>query len=427
MQSLVLLCVDVICTQVVPTLSPPQTLNLPADLATLVLEHLRVRGYLETWHLNLFKDIPLTHISLSTPKQSRYTSVTDEWLQLISHHSYLVHLELSQCYKISNSMVSKLLSRLPNLRHLNMEKCRRISDAGLTSLSQLTNLEFLDLSGTQITEKTVCDQIAFLPSLTSLGLSGGGPGSDKAALSLRGLTNLQHLCMGTGSLGNDVCRLISEHTQLTSLVLPFAEIAHQLAWFTSLRNLSLLDVSLNAHIDDDVLASISSMVGITSLDLSRTDVTDSGIASIQGFTNLVSLNLNSVNIGDIACNYISEFKMLTSLQAVYGRITDAGIAKLAELPELRLLKISFCELISDIGIQCLADCVQLRSLDIGSKQITNAGILSLTRLTNLTTLAMWETSVDYVSIFPLSAALPLLSPLDERMSATPGTYIFQTA
>jgi hypothetical protein len=43
-QSLVHLCVDFICATIVPNLSPPQTLNLPSDLATLVLDHLRNQG-----------------------------------------------------------------------------------------------------------------------------------------------------------------------------------------------------------------------------------------------------------------------------------------------------------------------------------------------------------------------------------------------
>ena len=219
-------------------------------------------------------------------------------LQLIAHHSNLVYLELSECYKVSNSIVAKLLTGtpilssisylllqsnifqgLPNLRHLNLEKCRRISDNGLTSLSSitslldilflfisfafdfsflfilsiflffsnytigLTNLEFLDVSGTQISDKTVCEQISciypsasilfppllfpsaplssllvyflevlitlsVLHSLTSLGLSGSGA-TDKAVAGLQSLTNLRYLAMGSSSIGNEACHLIS--------------------------------------------------------------------------------------------------------------------------------------------------------------------------------------------------------------------------
>lgn len=66
----------------------------------------------------------------------------------------------------------------------------------------------------------------------------------------------------------------------------------------------------------------------------------------------------------------------------------------------------------------------LKSLYLGNQNITDQGIKYLMTMTQLSTLALWETSVTKEGIQILINSLPHLKPLDDRLVTTKGTFLF---
>lgn len=76
---------------------------------------------------------------------------------------------------------------------------------------------------------------------------------------------------------------------------------------------------------------------IVSLDLARTKVTDAGLAKIAGMKELKELHLEGTSIGDAGLDHLKGLTSLEYLNLYNTKVTDAGIAKLASLSKLKAL------------------------------------------------------------------------------------------
>jgi hypothetical protein len=65
------------------------------------------------------------------------------------------------------------------------------------------------------------------------------------------------------------------------------------------------------------------------------------------------------------------------------KVTDADLRHLADLPQLRILKLDAATRITDAGLKELAGLKQLTDLGLGSTQVTDAGLKHLAGLTEL--------------------------------------------
>ncbi len=66
-----------------------------------------------------------------------------------------------------------------------------------------------------------------------------------------------------------------------------------------------------------------------------------------------------------------------------GQMTDAVLARIAEIPHVTSLRLSGSKHLTDAGIKTLAGMSQLRDLDIGGTQVTDAGIAAIAGLPHL--------------------------------------------
>jgi Leucine-rich repeat (LRR) protein len=119
-----------------------------------------------------------------------------------------------------------------------------------------------------------------------------------------------------------------------------------------IRLKSASDQDLHTLIDE-----ISGTPVITSLDLSENrNITDAGIARLKNMPQLRELNLSSCDI------------------------TRRAIDHLGELPHLASLNLSYCNRLDDSSIKGLSLLTQLEYIDLQAcKQITTAGISRLQR------------------------------------------------
>jgi hypothetical protein len=73
------------------------------------------------------------------------------------------------------------------------------------------------------------------------------------------------------------------------------------------------------------------------LDLAGTRVTDAGLAHLAGLTNLRTLRLEDTQVTDAGLKYLAPLKKLTELDLRGTRVTDAGLEVLAGFPNLQKL------------------------------------------------------------------------------------------
>ena len=179
---------------------------------------------------------------------------------------------------------------------------------------------------------------------------------------------------------------------------------------TDIQTLSLTGTA----VQDEQLANIQGLTGLTRLELRETPITDAGMQYLAGMTQLVRLNINSTavgdegmrhlgemtamqelvlnrtQVGDEGLSYIRNMTDLTYLDMWMLDITDEGMQYLAGLQNLDELGIEDT-LITDRGLQYLEGLQQLRRLNLENNNITDAGLASLLKLPSLAEVGLADT------------------------------------
>jgi internalin A len=160
--------------------------------------------------------------------------------------------------------------------------------------------------------------------------------------------------------------------------------AHQ----TRLPGLSLskfplthLDMNYVVMFNDDGMASLKGMTGLTELYLRGTSVTDDGLKNVAELTNLTELDLSD------------------------DKITDEGMASLAKLTKLRRLNLQGAE-ITDAALDIVKNMTALEELSLYRTKISNAGLTKLAGLKNLRTVDLRYSLTTGSGVRELAGRLP---------------------
>jgi hypothetical protein len=195
-----------------------------------------------------------------------------------------------------------------------------------------------------------------------------------------------------------------------------------LATMPSLRAVRVSDV----NISDQGIESLMALPQLTELDIRNCRaVTKQGIQRLAEKGSLRNLKLGGPKIGDDVLEVVATMENLTSLSLENCSITDAGVAKLDELP-LEHLTLYQTPNVTDEGLAVLASLNSLRTLtlrDVGARgtalaelpspeklvelnlalsRITDAEVVHLVGLTSLETLILSETALTDAAIDTLS-------------------------
>ncbi len=216
----------------------------------------------------------------------------------------------------------RYLSGLRDLHTLQLMD-HAIGDEGVRLLEPLTNLQILDLEGTDITGAAV-ESLGCFGLLTQLDLAGTAIGDDDLE-SLAGLTALQMLVL-------DDC--------------PITDAG--LSRFADLRTLSELHLT-GTDVGNQGLADLARHLPLlVTLDIAETNVDRSGLVALSRFQHLESLSLAKLELQDRDLQELGTLTSLLDLNISGNPVTDQGLEELAGL-ELVLLDVSETE-ISDAGI-----------------------------------------------------------------------------
>lgn len=210
-----------------------------------------------------------------------------------------------------------------------------VTDSWLKNLEPLTDLDWLGLNDTNVTDAGLVHLRGFR-KLVGLGLDGAhirGPGLRE----LGNLQSLEHLSLahtpvdgpGLAELGNlrALKRLSLSDTPIDD---------NSLRYLKNCRSLKELNLS-GTRIAGSGLASLADLPRLTELDLSSTKVTPDGLRSLSALKRLRILWLQDASIDDDCLRAVSEAASLRALVIPTNNVTEAGLVYLTRLPKLEQL------------------------------------------------------------------------------------------
>ena len=158
--------------------------------------------------------------------------------------------------------------------------------------------------------------------------------------------------------------------------------------------------------------------------VSKTELGDDGLPHLFKLTNLEYIHLGGTKITDYLGSGVHHWANLRTLHLQYTNVTAFVIESLKSLQELTALKLTGCFNFQDDGLRALTDPAfgKLEHLDLGTRNITDAGLANVGVLASLRTLNLWNTKVT-TNGADLVRRLTSLS-LDESMNTTWGTFLF---
>eukprot|EP00795_Rhopilema_esculentum_P002093 gene2093-17665_t len=318
---------------------------------------------------------------------------TSKGLKTIGECRNLQDLNLSDCRAVTADVIKEISIGCTSLLYLNVSYCY-LSDAALRSLSRnCNNIQFLNL--------------AFCSNFTNKGLQylASGKGCQRLAyLELSGceqVTTEGYLELGKGC--NRLGTLVLDH-------LPFLKDEHIQAFVSGCRSLRCFSAMHSSLITDIGVKSLCLSKRLQVLKLEGNNrITDSAVRSlVKSCPDLHHLHLvDCERITDLSLKALSQCKNLVVVNyADCIRLSDAGVRYIVEgssgpkLRELNLtnclrvsdvsvlriaqrcnsltyLNLSYCEHVTDAGVELLGTILSLMSVDLSGCLIQDQGISAL--------------------------------------------------
>ncbi|GAB4818137.1 hypothetical protein N2152v2_005183 [Parachlorella kessleri] len=333
----------------------PQLLALPTDLAQLILERLIDTERLDAAALPALAGQQFYSFDLTAYSKP----VRGVWLRVLCTPS-LESAVLSRTPVTDACLLA--LTGLPRLRRLRLEHCVDLTDAAMAALQGLTALTELSLAG--------CQQ------LTEFGTRW-----------LEGLDGLQ-------SLSLELCNRVAG-----------------LGCLLGMRQLRLLNLGWCGAVTDADMLVVARLQRLQDLQISYTQVSDTGLVPLRGLTGITSLGLGGLSgvtdrgaagllrvlpalrvlclercgrVGDEALTALAGTAVgVEDLSLAYTACTDAGIRHLEGLPSMRVLSLDKCDRVGDRGAHVVSSLTALERLDLTDTNITNATLRCVGRLPRL--------------------------------------------
>lgn len=294
-----------------------------------------------------------------------------------------------------------LISRLQDLKKLQILNCRMLNTELASKLFQLKSLKSLSLTNTVIDDDAVIGLVKAFPELTELDLSSNANMSSQVLKPISQLANLQSLLLIQNRLNEISTRRLSK-----------------------LQELKVLDLRGNMEAGDMTLEVLSGLPKLKAFKHRSTAVTDYGLELFSKNTTLENLLIQDFAITNASGQHLAKFSKLAQLEifrcqgfgsegvlALKGmdlqRLTlrdlpvvdDSAMEVLPTLKKLRRLYIQEISGVTDGGLKNLEGIEGLELLDIWSvPQMTDATVAVIAKLPNLKELSIRSTGVTDASI-----------------------------
>ena len=172
--------------------------------------------------------------------------------------------------------------------------------------------------------------------------------------------------------------------------------------FTELRALRFNGKNGQTSISDEGVQALAACKSLKVLALDDlTFVGTDGLAALTGLKDLEELYLAGTIADDDSCKLIAGFPLLKKLRLARNQVSDAALQTISVCSSLEELDLSEDSLITDAGMAHLAKLRELKKLNLWRVQISDNGALLLAPLTKLVWLNLDNTKLS-------DAGLPLL-------------------
>ncbi|KAJ0805698.1 putative leucine-rich repeat domain superfamily [Helianthus annuus] len=372
--------------------------RLPSQLAEPLLHRLLRRRLLYPSLLEVFK------YSVEKIDLRGESSVDAEWMAYLGAFQYLSSLNVSDCHRI-NSSALWALSGMRYLKEVDLSRCSKVDDAGIKHLLSIRTIEILCISETSVTTNGVT-LLSSLKRLSKLDL-GGLFITDTALASLQVLTNLQHLDLWGSDISNEeyldlsgnlvgddsVTFIASVGANLKSLNLSKTRVSSAGVAVLVGRVPKLETISLDFTPTDDLAISyIGMMPSLKAVSMKGTNVRGViqqnaentecvlSLTVLENLKHLEKLNIEETALKDEAIIPISNLKQLTHLSLRSSFLTDASLHHLSSIPNLINLSMRDA-ILTNTGIESFTPPPSLQVLDLtGCWLLTKDALLSFVQL-----------------------------------------------
>lgn len=182
--------------------------------------------------------------------------------------------------------------------------------------------------------------------------------------------------------------------------------------FAAAKRLKSFIWSGGSGLTDEGMAAFAGMTNLNTLYLWDSGrLTDAGLKHLSGCSKLEVLNIGATGDGVTGSGLenLSQCKSLRKLNLGYlSKIQGANLSFLKQLKSFETLLLSHCKNISDADLELIGQLTQLKSLELTSTSVTDAGLAKLTGLRHLEELIVSAPLVTSEGTEVLKKARPAL-------------------
>jgi ankyrin repeat protein len=305
--------------------------------------------------------------------------------------------------QMTDAVMERLVA-LEHLTHLSVSNSKGLTDVGLRQLARLPRLQQLDLSGCAFTDRGL-DVLRALPALTTFSLFWHHGVTDAGLANLTFCDQLERVDLLGTPVGDGVVnaltgkrrlRHLKTGTQVTDTGLP---LLHRFpvfkTWHDGNTSYDLMSfdvdsnfVLLDGPFTDRGLRSLIGLDGVFGLNFfwHSNAFTPGGLEALAGLANLGFLGCDGKRCNDEAMRHIAAIPRLRMLLAQGTVATDDGFSALSRSQTLEYLWGRECPNLTGHGFAALSSMPSLRGLAVSCKNVDDRGLATLPQFPALTQL-----------------------------------------
>ena len=316
-----------------------------------------------------------------------------EWDELLAVMKERRITSLDACGLMTDAVLARL-GALEHVTALNLAGSREVTDDGLQQLASMPQLQDLDLTGGKLTDRGLA-VLQHLRDLRQFEMTWQGGISDAGVAHLRHCDRLEHVNLmgsptGDGAIdalqGKPALRRFSTGRLVTDDGLKLLHYFPRLTTWQPPpssdpradrdRAVSLL---VDGPFTNQGLASLAGLDGVFELDLfwHVTGITTEGFVHLKGLPNLTSLGADGTLSDNTAMRHIAALPRLRLLRAQGTVATDEGFEALSQSTSLEGFWGRECPHLGNRGFLALSTMPSLGRLGVSCKNVDDTALAAL--------------------------------------------------